>query len=555
MHFDISLKLKLFILLGSLVLFQAIVGSCGIYGLRQTNDGLQTVYNDRVIPLAQLKAISDMYAVNIVDTSHKVRNSNISWDEGIKNVQLATERIKSEWQAYTDTYLIEDEKKLIAELIPLLSTADDAVAQLVNCLKSNNKATLDAFVLNVLYQSIDPVTEKIDKLIQVQLRESKNEYDDAQNRYSQIFWVSGTLSVAAFCWALLFGGWVSKGIYRDVGGEPHRIATLAHTIAKGNLSVRMTHSNKTSGILTAIIDMTENLRRMFSDIDQAVQTLASASTELSSISYMMASRAEETSTTARTVSYSAEEMTANLNPLVSLTGETTESLHTISAATEEMTATIANIASDATTAKDAADAAVRKAEHIKHIVADLDRATQGIGKITETITAISSQTNLLALNATIEAARAGEAGKGFAVVANEIKELARQTSEATEDIRIRIADIQRVTQTTGSDLGGLAQVIEHVDTHMGTIASAIEEQAGVTREIASNVTQASNDVHTLSTSITETAHAAVSIAHDITAVNQTAEDMSASSSQLHTNATELSVLAEHLKTMMAKFQF
>ena len=135
----------------------------------------------------------------------------------------------------------------------------------------------------------------------------------------------------------------------------------------------------------------------------------------------------------------------------------------------------------------------------------LGQAAQEIGQVTETITNISAQTNLLALNATIEAARAGTAGKGFAVVANEIKELARQTAEATEDIKARIAGIQDSTGTAISDIGQITTVIKDVGGIVASIAAAIEEQATVTKDVAGNIAQASTGVRDANQHVNQTA--------------------------------------------------
>ena len=142
----------------------------------------------------------------------------------------------------------------------------------------------------------------------------------------------------------------------------------------------------------------------------------------------------------------------------------------------------------------------------------LGKAAQEIGQVTETITNISAQTNLLALNATIEAARAGTAGKGFAVVANEIKELARQTAEATEDIKARIAGIQNSTGTAITDIGQITAVIKEVGGIVSSIAAAIEEQATVTKDVAGNIAQASAGVRDANYAYPQTAEVSKAIA-------------------------------------------
>ena len=184
----------------------------------------------------------------------------------------------------------------------------------------------------------------------------------------------------------------------------------------------------------------------------------------------------------------------------------------------------------------------------------LGQAAQEIGHVTETITNISAQTNLLALNATIEAARAGAAGKGFAVVANEIKELARQTAEATEDIKMRIAGIQDSAGMAIGDISQIATVIRDVGGIVASIAAAIEEQATVTKDVAGNIAQASVGVQEADERISQTAGVSRSIARDIAGVNAKITDIREGGAQVQASAVELSKVAEQLGAQLAQFR-
>jgi methyl-accepting chemotaxis protein len=184
----------------------------------------------------------------------------------------------------------------------------------------------------------------------------------------------------------------------------------------------------------------------------------------------------------------------------------------------------------------------------------LGQAAQEIGHVTETITNISAQTNLLALNATIEAARAGSAGKGFAVVANEIKELAKQTAEATLDIKSRIAGIQGSTDLAIGEIGQIASVIKEVGGIVSSIAAAIEEQATVTRDVAGNIAQASVGVSDAQERVSQTAEVSKSIARDIAGVNTAVASMREGGEQVQESALDLSKLAEELGAQVAQFK-
>ena len=215
-------------------------------------------------------------------------------------------------------------------------------------------------------------------------------------------------------------------------------------------------------------------------------------------------------------------MTANVTSVAAGMEQTTTNLTSVASATEQMTATIGEIAGNSEKARRITEEATRQAARISEQMNQLGAAAQQIGKVTETITEISSQTNLLALNATIEAARAGSAGKGFAVVANEIKELAKQTAAATEDIKGRIAGVQSSTAGGIAEIGKVSQVIHDVSDIVSSIAAAIEEQSTVTKDIARNIAEASTGVRDANQRVAESSQATAEIAREIAGVDQAA---------------------------------
>jgi methyl-accepting chemotaxis protein len=184
----------------------------------------------------------------------------------------------------------------------------------------------------------------------------------------------------------------------------------------------------------------------------------------------------------------------------------------------------------------------------------LGQSAQAIGKVTETITEISSQTNLLALNATIEAARAGAAGKGFAVVATEIKELAKQTAAATEDIKSKISSVQGSAGSAIADIQKITAIIGEVGHLVSSIATAIEEQAVVTKDVAGNVAQASTGVQSANEQVAQTATVSRSMAREISIVASTTGDIRLGGEQVQASAAALSQLGEELRMMVAQFK-
>jgi methyl-accepting chemotaxis protein len=270
-----------------------------------------------------------------------------------------------------------------------------------------------------------------------------------------------------------------------------------------------------------------NLRGNVTNIAQMAQALASSSRELTAVSQQMASNAEETAAQANVASAAAEQVSSNVS--------------TVSTAAEEMGASIREISKSAHEAARVATTAVRVADSTNATVAKLGESSAEIGNVIKVITSIAQQTNLLALNATIEAARAGEAGKGFAVVANEVKELAKQTANATRDISQKIEAIQGDTKGAVEAIAQIGKIINQINDIQNTIASAVEEQTATTGEIGRNVTEA--------------AKGSSEIAQNITGVAQAARSTTEGASNTKSSADELSRIANDLQKLVGQFKY
>ncbi|MEY4471247.1 MAG: Methyl-accepting chemotaxis protein, partial [Pseudomonadota bacterium] len=207
-----SVNTRLIGLVLFLSLISIVVGVMGLRGMASTVAGLQTVYDDRVVPLRDLKVIADMYAVNIVDASHKVRNGNFTWEEGRKNVSEAQKVIDEKWKAYKGTVLVEAETKLVGEIEPMMETTNKQIDDLMAIMTKEDAEAIAAYTRGPLYPAIDPISGKFSELIEVQLTVAKEEYVTSKGDYNLARTVSIILLVGGIALGLLAALWIVRSV-------------------------------------------------------------------------------------------------------------------------------------------------------------------------------------------------------------------------------------------------------------------------------------------------------------------------------------------------------
>lgn len=549
---NLKIRSKLMLCFAIMAVLAAVVGIVGIANLNKIDEADSMLYERVTVPTTQLMDMAVAYQRMRVNVREVILSS--STDE-VKQFAAKIDDIRKQLHESADvfekTLLTDAGRQTYKDFIAKDNSYDPVVDKVVSlCLAGRNKEALVYSRSQLAVATAEQ--DALDKLKDLKTKVGKEtaESNDALGISSRKTMI--VLLVFAVVIAVSMGMFVAKMI----GNPIANLAASASQMAEGDLTATFNSDTKDEiGELGKTLDgMSANLRKMFKDVAEGVQTLASSSTELSSISEMMTSGAEETSSKSNTVAAATEEMSVSTTSVAASMEQATSNLNTVATATEEMTATIGEIASNSEKARTITGEATRQADRVSSMMQELGQAAQDIGKVTETITSISAQTNLLALNATIEAARAGAAGKGFAVVANEIKELAQQTAAATEDIKTKVSGIQTSTSGTVADIEKIAQVIRDVSDIVSSIAGAIEEQSVVTKDIAGNIAQASLGVRDANERVAQTASVSQSIAQDISGVNQSASDISSSSTQVQSSAQELSQLAEQLKSMVARFK-
>jgi methyl-accepting chemotaxis protein len=317
-------------------------------------------------------------------------------------------------------------------------------------------------------------------------------------------------------------------IAHSILGPLHQTLIVLQGLADGDLRHQVT------------VDSTDEVGAMGRALNRAIDGVAKAIGLIAENAVLVASASEELNATSQQITANAEETSAQADMVSKSAQQVSQNLQTVATGAEQMGASIKEIAKNATEAARVATAAVRVAETTTATVSKLGDSSTEIGQVIKVITSIAQQTNLLALNATIEAARAGEAGKGFAVVANEVKELAKETAKATEDISRKIEAIQTDTKAAVDAIASISGVINQINDISGTIATAVEQQNTTTNEMSRNVSQAAQGSGEITSNVAGVAEAAQS-------TTRGAADTQEASQQLVETATQLRHLVEQFK--------
>jgi methyl-accepting chemotaxis protein len=545
---------KLAGLLVIMLVLIATVAGVGIASLSSMHEGFRTVYQDRVVPMEQLRTITNDYykvrsSVLLASGSNDVATAN----DQANQIESLIAASKKTWDEYIATYLTDEEKALVEQAKKDFAHYDGVRPKVLAKLKAGDFEGGRALAKSEGGPALAALMKSLDDLSDLQVRVAESEFNKAEVSYG----TNSKILIGGMILALLLGSAAAWFIARSITLPLRSIIGVMQELTSGNLDVAVAGSERrdeVGEVAKAVVIFkdglaeTQRLRaeqevekkqndeerrramlaladRFESTVGEVLQNVTASATELQSTAQAMSATAEETSRQSTAVASASE--------------ETTQNVQTVASATEELTASIHEISSQVNESTRIVGAAVTQATDTNGKVRSLAEAAEKIGDVVRLINDIAGQTNLLALNATIEAARAGEAGKGFAVVASEVKALATQTARATEEIAGQIRSIQEATESSAQAIQGITVTINRVNEISTAIASAVEEQGAATQEISRNVQQA--------------AHGTTEVSSNIANVTQAAQQTGVAATQVLASAGVLSKNGTLLRSQVDSF--
>lgn len=556
---NLKIRTKLILGFSLIIFFMALIGLAGYMGVKRIDRELEIMFSMRLPALdALIEADRDLQQLMVAERSlifSKTGSDGFNGfiDEYEGNLIQSQERMEK----YAQFALTPEELAAIEHYKAARKEWAAVSRQVVQGRQADTsegrRLALD-LSLGEGKTKFERMRDILDQLTEINLKHAEADRKAARETYRQIV---SFVVIVSFVGMLVgaFSAWsIGRAFVTPVNATVAGLKDIAQ--GEGDLTKRLEVTGKDELGELAIWFNTflAKLHAMIGDIKNNAKVLDQSSIQMTELLTQMNQDAGSMSNRSNRLLTASQGVSGNISSVATVMEEAAVNTTMIVTAVEEMTATVNEIAGKSESARSITMEAVSQAAGASEKVNSLGDAARAIGKVTEVITEISEQTNLLALNATIEAARAGEAGKGFAVVANEIKALAKQTAEATYEIKNRINGIQNSTTETVMEIGLISKVITEVSEIVTTIAAAVEEQSVTTREISASIAQASSGIQASHRSISQGNEMTQEIAKEIAEVDLSAGKISDSSSQVNLSARELSELATSLQKLVSGFK-
>ncbi|MBP4052169.1 methyl-accepting chemotaxis protein [Chromobacterium violaceum] len=516
----------------------------GWYGLH-TQEGIlgdfATTYNDRVVCLKQLKIVGDGYAVGIVDNAQKLHNQSQTVAGFLANLQKAQLDVRQQWGDYRATYLTPEEKRLADQAEAAMANANRSVDKLRQIVQSGDAAALQHYVDREMYPALDPVSQRISALVDLQLRVAAEEFSQSQQRAAFSHAANIALIAVGVVVGFLLAWVIVRGLLSELGGEPRDVVALAERIAEGDLDQKLAvKPDDHHSIVASMARMQSALIQLVRNMQDITLRLSNSATELAAASEQVATSAEEQTRAASSMSASVEQLSVSICSVNDTAADVAkdsvssgELAHQGETIIDETLQTIGRVAEQARSSQQQADLMGSRSQEIANVI--------------QVIRDVAEQTNLLALNAAIEAARAGEQGRGFAVVADEVRKLSERTAQSTTEISGSIRDMLDCSQHV---VDNIHHTVDQMETGLAQAGRAREAVSG----ISGNVDRVKASLATISISLNEQQQAGTSIAANVEQVAQMSEETSAAATQTAEAASQVEQMAGALQSAISRFR-
>ena len=467
---NLKISTRLMMGFGALVGMVALVSVLGMVVARSTSNSINTIYNNRLVPIALLKQVNDNYVSVVLDASNKVTLGLLEPAKAVAPIKEGSAKAAEAWKNYSATASSEEEKKIVIEVQALINKANPSIQDFAAALAKNDMYKISLLIRD-LDESIVPIGRAVDKLINYQLSEVKLEHEAASQRFAAGISVFAVIVLVS----LVGGSAIGWALIRAVTGPLNQAVRIARNVAGGDLTQEINTDGKseTAMMLSALKDMQTSLVEVVSTVRAGSEGVATASAEIEQGNHDLSNRTEQQASALEETAASMEE----LNSTVKQNADSARQANQL--------------------AMNASTVAIQGGQVVSQVVETMkgiNDSSRKIADIISVIDGIAFQTNILALNAAVEAARAGEQGRGFAVVASEVRSLASRSADAAKEIKVLIsASVERVEQGTalvdraGSTMTEVVTSIRRVTDIMGEISAASNEQAAGVAQVGEAV--------------------------------------------------------------------